>query len=78
MNSGLTFILFSNTVLLLLLLSQNSSEVREGNAVYNLEVNYILILKLKIYFDMMNIQLINRALGEQFYISNINLFFFNA
>ena len=48
MNSGLTFILFSNTVLLLL--SQNSSEVREGNAVYNLEVNYILILKLKNIF----------------------------
>ena len=50
MNSGLTFILFSNTVLLFLLLSQNSSEVREGNAVYNLEVNYILILKLKNIF----------------------------
>ena len=48
MNSGLTFILFSNTVLLLL--SQNSSEVREGNAVYNLEVNYILILKLRNIF----------------------------
>ena len=48
MNSGLTSILFSNTVLLLL--SQNSSEVREGNAVYNLEVNYILILKLKNIF----------------------------
>lgn len=50
MNSGLTFILFSNTVLLLLLLSQNSSEVREENAVYNLEVNHILILKLKNIF----------------------------
>ena len=26
----------------------------------------------------MNIQVINRALGEQLYISIINLFFFNA
>lgn len=50
MNSGLTFILFSNTVLLLLLLSQNGSEVIGGNAVYNLEVNQVLIFKLKNIF----------------------------
>lgn len=46
MNSGLTFILFSNSVLLLLLLSQNSSKVREGNAAYNFDFKikkYILI-----------------------------------
>lgn len=50
MNSGLTFILFSNTVLLLLLLSQNGNEVIGGNAVYNLEVNQVLIFKLKNIF----------------------------
>lgn len=50
MNSGLTFILFSNTVLLLLLLSQNGSEVIGGNTVYNLEVNQVLIFKLKNIF----------------------------
>lgn len=59
MNSGLTFILFSNTVLLLLL-SQNGSEVREGNAVYNLEVKHLLIFKLKnivLYDDRMTHQI---------------------
>lgn len=50
MSSGLTFILFSNTVLLLLLLSQNGNEVIGGNAVYNLEVNQVLIFKLKNIF----------------------------
>lgn len=48
MTSGLTFILFASTVLLLL--SQNDSEVREESAVYNLEVNHFSIFQLKNVF----------------------------
>lgn len=50
MNSDLIFILFPNTVVLLLLLSRNGNEVREENAVYNFEVSHLLIFKLKNIF----------------------------
>lgn len=47
----MTFIRFLNTVLLFLFLSQSGSQVREGNAVYNLEVIHLfLIFKLKSVF----------------------------